>query len=389
MIGNSASTAGGAIYSRYDGSYIYNNTIASNTANEGGGIYVLTFSYLPPTIYNSIIWDNSAVSGPSIFLYTGTGSTANVNYCDVEGGWAGTGNIDDYPYFTSGSGGNYYLSDDESGQIFDSPCIDAGDPTSALIEGTTRTDGELDVGVVDMGFHYPPGGTLGWLDIGMNPGVYPIHIPAGGGAFDFEVGIINVGGEGMWFDIWTLARLPNGSLYGPTKLVQNIWISSLENIFRQNIVQWVPANAPAGDYQYICNVGEYPDYIIDSDSISFDKLAGETVIDEVKDWSTYGWGKESESSFKNRTPRNYSILKTYPNPFNPILTMEFVLPEVSDVKLTICNSTGEQVTELINTTLTTGTHIVNWNANNEASGLYFVRFKYGNYIRTEKCLLIR
>jgi hypothetical protein len=46
-----------------------------------------------------------------------------VAYSDVQGGWAGTGNIDADPMFVDAVGGDYHL-------LGDSPAIDAGDPTS-------------------------------------------------------------------------------------------------------------------------------------------------------------------------------------------------------------------------------------------------------------------
>ena len=48
-----------------------------------------------------------------------------------------------------------------AGQAVDSPCVDAGDPDAPLIPGTTRTDLELDTGIVDMGFHFTAPGAPG------------------------------------------------------------------------------------------------------------------------------------------------------------------------------------------------------------------------------------
>ena len=63
-------------------------------------------------------------------------------------------NIFEDPLFVSGPDGDYYLSQIAAGQPVDSPCVDAGDPESPLINGTTRTDEVPDSGIVDMGYHY-------------------------------------------------------------------------------------------------------------------------------------------------------------------------------------------------------------------------------------------
>ena len=95
-----------------------------------------------------------------------------LSHCNVfgnEGGdWVGTiagqfganGNISEDPLFASGVEGGYYLSQTAAGQSVNSPCVDAGDPQSPMIQGTTRTDGVADSGVVDMGFHYSAGAVV-------------------------------------------------------------------------------------------------------------------------------------------------------------------------------------------------------------------------------------
>lgn len=108
-----------------------------------------------PTIANCIVHDNDPNGAtPEI-----AGDAPVVNYCNVEGGYDGTGNIDEEPEFVLpghwiGAGtpeatwirGNYHL-------LADSPCIDAGDPafpldvTDADIDGQARIlCGRTDIG---------------------------------------------------------------------------------------------------------------------------------------------------------------------------------------------------------------------------------------------------
>ena len=75
-----------------------------------------------------------------------------ITYCDVQGGWTGTGNIDQNPLFVDAAQDLYYLEQAPC-QTTKSPCVDTG--TGAMIAGTTSSCGGLDTGTVDMGFHYP------------------------------------------------------------------------------------------------------------------------------------------------------------------------------------------------------------------------------------------
>lgn len=62
------------------------------------------------------------------------------------------------PAFLSGPNGAYYLSQIAAGQSVNSPCPDAGDPSTdpwGWNLSTTRTDEIPDSGTVDMGYHYP------------------------------------------------------------------------------------------------------------------------------------------------------------------------------------------------------------------------------------------
>jgi hypothetical protein len=78
----------------------------------------------------------------------------------VEGGYTGGIDVlDADPLFVPGPLGDHYLSQTSAGQSTTSPAIDAGNRPSAdlgLDQLTTATDATMDVGTVDMGYHYEP-----------------------------------------------------------------------------------------------------------------------------------------------------------------------------------------------------------------------------------------
>jgi len=116
-----------------------------NGASVMGEYVVYITGTSQPDISNSIVWDNedARING-----------APDITYSCIEDGYPGTGNIDSDPLFVGNVVGDYFLSQILSGQPSQSPCVDVGDPNSIMVEGTTRTDGYPDEGVIDMGFHY-------------------------------------------------------------------------------------------------------------------------------------------------------------------------------------------------------------------------------------------
>jgi len=152
-MGNTAAYRGGGILVIGCSATLTNNTFTRNrctvssSSATGGGI--LAYSGASVSGRNNIVWDNSSFTNPNV------GGTASFTYSDVEGGLAGTGNINSNPLFVHNPpNGYFFLSQTAAGQSSNSPCVDAGDPTSPMITGSTRTDLVQDAGIVDMGFHW-------------------------------------------------------------------------------------------------------------------------------------------------------------------------------------------------------------------------------------------
>jgi hypothetical protein len=90
----------------------------------------------------------------------------------------------------------------------------------------------------------------------------------------------------------------------------------------------------------------------------------------------------------NNLPDHYSLSQNYPNPFNPSTTIEFALPVDSKWKLVIYNILGQTVQEWEDES-EAGYIEVEWDASSFASGVYFYRFKAGEFNATRKMVLIK
>ena len=88
-------------------------------------------------------------------------------------------------------------------------------------------------------------------------------------------------------------------------------------------------------------------------------------------------------------PKEFALQSAYPNPFNPVTNLKFGLPVDSKVSIQIYNLQGQVVSTLLNDNMQTGYHSVVWNADEFGSGIYFVQMIAGDYIHTQKIMLVK
>jgi hypothetical protein len=150
ITGNTGVWAGGGIYIDYASPVITRTVFSHNMSYRGGGIYCFDASpvlekctisknissssggglfgiyYSSPSMNNCIAWGDSP---DELDLDLGDPS---ITYSDVEGGWTGIGNINADPLFVLPERRDFRL-------LWDSPCIDMGDP-SLIDPDSTRCD---------------------------------------------------------------------------------------------------------------------------------------------------------------------------------------------------------------------------------------------------------
>lgn len=126
--GGAASASGGSL--NLTGCTIVANTSAAST----GGVYA---SGGQAVLSSSIIWGNGGNQLQGV---------TSVSHCAVQGGYAGTGNIDSDPDFLAPTEGNYHIPRS-------SACVNAGNPAYAPAAGELDLDGEARIqgGLVEIG----------------------------------------------------------------------------------------------------------------------------------------------------------------------------------------------------------------------------------------------
>jgi len=94
------------------------------------------------------------------------------------------------------------------------------------------------------------------------------------------------------------------------------------------------------------------------------------------------------------TPNTFNLHRNYPNPFNPITTLSYELPEQAHVTLTIYDLVGREITRLVNTTQGAGVKSIQWEATNNigqtvSAGIYLYMLQVGNLREFRKMVLVK
>jgi hypothetical protein len=125
--------------------------------------------------------------------------------------------------------------------------------------------------------------------------------------------------------------------------------------------------------------------------------------DNQEDYSTYGdylmgWDniKDTQNPFykgkikrENNTPIRPELFQNFPNPFNPSTIITFNLPKSEKVKIDVFNIRGQKVKNLLNKKMKAGSHTIEFNARNYATGLYFYRIQAGEFQDVKKMILVK
>lgn len=85
----------------------------------------------------------------------------------------------------------------------------------------------------------------------------------------------------------------------------------------------------------------------------------------------------------------YELLQNRPNPFNPLTTIGFALPEAERVNLSVYNLSGGLVATLVDGYREAGAHDITFDAAGLSSGVYFYKLTAGDYSSMHKMVLMK
>jgi hypothetical protein len=88
-------------------------------------------------------------------------------------------------------------------------------------------------------------------------------------------------------------------------------------------------------------------------------------------------------------PRAFQLAQNYPNPFNPTTTIQFSIAQKGHVVLEVFNILGQSVARLVDGELSVGLYHVTFDASRLSSGVYLYRLQAGDFVRTQKMVLMK
>jgi hypothetical protein len=205
------------------------------------------------------------------------------------------------------------------------------------------------------------------------PGVSPLNIyPGDGGTFSIPV---------YYTDYLANISYDGGQTWSP------------ENIFplknRQNVLET---------------------FLSLNKKLSYDEITGKIradyfyIVDEIPGLSYWLQNSPSDSnawyydsmvlfttpvSSENMPVFSYSLSQNYPNPFNPLTKINYSLALSGKAIVKIYDILGREIRTLVNEYKQAGTHTVEFNATELASGVYIYQLGAGEYLNSKKMLLVK
>jgi predicted outer membrane repeat protein len=389
-ITNGYASSGGGIYCEASSPSLENVTITENYAEyNGGGIYCDDYS--SPSLINVTITHNSAdVRGGGIYCFSSDPILTNVSVSDNSAESMGGGicctnysspvleNVTIRENSTYYRGGGIYcneysspslanvtitgnLANDHGGGIY---CANNSSP---ILENVTLTENSSD------------------------------H---GGGIFCVANSNPSLVNCILWNDSPQEVEFSGEHNPNTITIAYSDIEGGEEGIVTNNngTVNWLAGNIDADPLFVDAEIGNYQltenSPCIDT-GIAFFEYDGEVLVDLSEDeyWGiapdmgAYEYGLVATDEFVIQNSK--LKIQNFPNPFNPETNILFELKADSNVLIEIYNIKGQKVTTLVNESFEVGSHIVTWNAADQSSGIYLLRFNTAKKSEVKKLVLLK
>ena len=138
----------------------------------------------------------------------------------------------------------------------------------------------------------------------------------------------------------------------------------------------------------------------ESDETKLIGTLGQTFIQKIQSANSIlasgFWGSIAQFSLSvdDVIPEEFSISNAYPNPFNPTVSIDFLIPEKTDVNIQVFDLLGRNVFTHQQEFANPGKYRFQWNARdnsgkNVANGIYIVAIQHQEIIYKQKITFLK
>jgi hypothetical protein len=185
-------------------------------------------------------------------------------------------------------------------------------------------------------------------------------------------------------------RVPNGNYKVTFMFAEKFWDNPNQRVFDVYLENQLKIN----NLDIVDSVGKNTALDITVNTSVNDELL-DIVFSPEKDLAILSGIKIEEgpnSVGEIEKVKSFRLGQNYPNPFNPTTKINFTIPPSgNDVycKLTIFDSLGRVVENLIDNYKNPGNYTLSFNGSQLSSGIYFYRLSAGDFSATKKMLLLK
>ncbi|MGB3018122.1 MAG: T9SS type A sorting domain-containing protein [Ignavibacteria bacterium] len=163
-----------------------------------------------------------------------------------------------------------------------------------------------------------------------------------------------------------------------------------EHVFRKGIpdMNGTVLSTSAGNYEYIYTYKKETDWQ-DTSIYTVAFVQNDLGTKEVLNCAS---GRNIVTGLNNvssEIPIEFALNQNFPNPFNPVTTIGFTLPQNEVVKLVVYNVLGKEVTTIFNQALSAGEYEFGFNGEMLTSGVYFYKLTSGDVSITKTMMLMK
>jgi hypothetical protein len=101
------------------------------------------------------------------------------------------------------------------------------------------------------------------------------------------------------------------------------------------------------------------------------------------------WLLTAVEPISSSIPAAFDLAQNYPNPFNPSTTLQYSIARKGHVVLDVFNVLGQSVARLVDGELSAGTYRTTFDASRLSSGVYLYRLQAGDFVQTQKMVLMK